>query len=76
MWLFFLLVACDVGPTSAADCIPTTGDNCDCKPKCMTQGELDRIRGRCDLGCYFDSGLSTEPTWSCTIVDGECAVAE
>lgn len=77
-WWALVLFACGgpAGPTKAADCIPTTGDNCDCEPKCMTQDELDEAQkdGVCELGCMFGDG--TEPDWTCTVVDGACAVVE
>jgi hypothetical protein len=79
-WWALVLVACGgpAGPTSAADCIATTGDNCDCEPKCMTQEELDEAQkdGVCDLGCSFGDGSSSEPDWTCTVVDGACTVVE
>ncbi|MEQ1566160.1 MAG: hypothetical protein ABMA64_11020 [Myxococcota bacterium] len=76
MRLLLWLAGCTGAPTSADDCIPTTGDNCDCSPKCMTQAELDRIDSFCDLGCMFDSGGSSEPNWTCEVVDDACAVVE
>lgn len=77
MALWILAAACNSAPLTASDCIPTTGDNCDCAPKCLTQKELDQIDSFCDLGCLFgDTGGSTEPDWTCAVVDGACAVVE
>lgn len=67
--LFFAILAgcSDPAPQSAADCIPSTGDNCSCDPQCLTQAEIDQFDSFCDLGCY-------EPDWTCDLVDGACVV--
>jgi hypothetical protein len=73
------LVGCATLETRPEDCIATTGDNCSCEPQCMTETELHRAQaeGVCDLGCSFgDTGFSSEPNWTCTVIDGECAVVE
>ena len=83
-WMLLLLAGCElvgrVGPLNPPngpeDCIPTTGDNCDCEPKCMTQQELDRIGARCDLGCFFGDTGASGPNWTCTVVNDECVVAD
>jgi hypothetical protein len=67
------LAACgreEAPPPTAADCLPTLGDHCDCYRKCMTQDDIDEIDSRCDLGCAMPLD------WACTVVDGECAVAD
>lgn len=81
MWIV-LIAGCELleelgpldPPEGPEDCIATTGDNCDCEPKCMTQQELDRIDGRCDLGCFLDD--TGAPRWECTVVDDTCVVVD
>ena len=75
MFALLALLACTPPPETAADCIPTTGDNCSCTPQCLTQAELDKIDSHCDLGCIFDSG-SSELNWTCAEEDGVCVVVE
>lgn len=81
MFTALLLLACHPGPETAADCIPTTGDNCSCERQCLTEHELKvaQRNGVCDLGCMFGedtASMSMEPNWECEVRDGECAVVE
>ena len=70
MWvLVFSLIACDPAVESVDECIATTGNNCDCEHKCLTQREIDKIDSFCDLGC-------PDETWECAVEDGSCVVAD
>jgi hypothetical protein len=71
MLAILALLACSLTPE---DCFRTYGDNCECKPQCLTAHKKKAAeRGKqCDIDCdeYYDSGAS----WDCAVQDNECVV--